>query len=309
MMNLMHWRLVVAVADHGNITRAAERVGMTQSGASQALALMEQTLGVQLFSRESRQTLPTAIGLPVIEQARVMLGALQTIRQTVDSVRPMLRGTIRLASFPMVLASFLPPLLRQFNRLYPGIEVVALEVSDDEVETLLAAGLVDVGVVLNPAPERNAGPLGRDEWVAVVPTGHSLALRGTEQGVTLQELTALPFVLATGGCSTNARSLAAEACLQLQDVRVEVREWSSAFTLVRENLGVTLVPEMTLPVDRQGLRVIAATTCRAGVFAGVACGADGVGSGAGAAGFAGGDFACLRSLNRFLCKKCQILAD
>ncbi|POA23297.1 MULTISPECIES: LysR family transcriptional regulator [unclassified Pseudomonas] len=257
MMNLMHWRLVVAVADHGNITRAAERVGMTQSGASQALALMEETLGVQLFSRESRQTLPTAIGLPVIEQARLMLGALQTIRQTVDSVRPMLRGTIRLASFPMVLASFLPPLLRQFNRLYPGIEVVALEVSDDEVETLLAAGLVDVGVVLNPAPERNAGPLGRDEWVAVVPAGHPLALRGTEQGVSLQELTALPFVLATGGCSTNARSLAAEAGLQLQDVRVEVREWSSAFTLVRENLGVTLVPEMTLPAERQGLRVIA----------------------------------------------------
>ncbi|UVK87171.1 LysR family transcriptional regulator [Pseudomonas sp. B21-051] len=257
MMNLMHWRLVVAVADHGNITRAAERVGMTQSGASQALALMEETLGVQLFSRESRQTLPTAIGLPVIEQARMMLGALQTIRQTVDSVRPMLRGTIRLASFPMVLASFLPPLLRQFNRLYPGIEVVALEVSDDEVETLLAAGLVDVGVVLNPAPERNAGPLGRDEWVAVVPAGHPLALRGIEQGVSLQELTALPFVLATGGCSTNARSLSAEAGLQLQDVRVEVREWSSAFTLVRENLGVTLVPEMTLPAERQGLRVIA----------------------------------------------------
>lgn len=256
MMNLMHWRLVVAVADHGNITRAAERVGMTQSGASQALALMEETLGVQLFSRESRQTLPTAIGLPVIEQARLMLGALETIRQTVDSVRPMLRGTIRLASFPMVLASFLPPLLRQFNRLYPGIEVVALEVSDDEVETLLAAGLVDVGVVLNPAPERNAGPLGRDEWVAVVPAGHPLALRGTEQGVSLQELTALPFVLATGGGSTNARSLAAEAGSQLQDVRVEVREWSSAFTLVRENLGVTLVPEMTLPAERQGLRVI-----------------------------------------------------
>ena len=257
MMNLMHWRLVVAVADHGNITRAAERVGMTQSGASQALALMEETLGVQLFSRESRQTLPTAIGLPVIEQARLMLGALETIRQTVDSVRPMLRGTIRLASFPMVLASFLPPLLRQFNRLYPGIEVVALEVSDDEVETLLAAGLVDVGVVLNPTPERNAGPLGRDEWVAVVPAGHPLALRGIEQGVSLPELAALPFVLATGGCSTNARSLAAEAGLQLQDVRVEVREWSSAFTLVRENLGVTLVPEMTLPAERQGLRVIA----------------------------------------------------
>lgn len=65
-----------------------------------------------------------------------------------------------------------------------------------------------------------------------------------------------PFIPATGGCSTNARSLATDAGLQLRDVRVEVREWSSAFTLVWENIGVTLVPEMTLPSHRQGLRVV-----------------------------------------------------
>jgi DNA-binding transcriptional LysR family regulator len=259
MMNLMHWRMVVAVADTGNITRAAERVGMTQSGASQALALIEDTLGVQLFSRENRQTLPTAIGLPVIEQARTMLGALENIRRTVDAARDVQRGSIRLASFPMVLATFLPPLLRQFNRLYPGIQVVALEVSDDEVETLLDAGLVDIGVVLNPAPGRSVGRLGRDAWVAVLPGGHPLARGGMENGISLGQLVAQPFVLATGGCSTNARSLAADAGLQLLDVRAEVREWSSAFTLVRENIGVTLVPEMTLPANRQGLRVVPLT--------------------------------------------------
>lgn len=256
MMNLTHWRMVVAVADTGNITRAAERVGMTQSGASQALALIEETLGVQLFNRENRQTLPTAIGLPVIEHARTMLGALENIRSSVDAAKGIQRGTIRLASFPMVLATFLPPLLRQFKRLYPGIEVVALEVSDDEVEALLDAGLVDVGVVLNPPSERNASHLGRDAWMAVVPGGHPLARRSNEVGITLAELAQEPFVLATGGCSTNARSLAADAGLQLRDVRVEVREWSSAFTLVRENIGVTLVPELTLPTHRQGLRVL-----------------------------------------------------
>ena len=52
------------------------------------------------------------------------------------------------------------------------------------------------------------------------------------------------------------RSLAEDAGLQLRDVQVEVREWSSAFTLVRENIGVTLVPEMTLPSQLQGLRVV-----------------------------------------------------
>lgn len=256
MMNLMHWRLLVAIADSGNITRAAEQVGMTQSGASQALALVEDTLGVQLFTRENRQTLPTAIGFQVLEQARLMLAALQAIRETAEQARPIQRGSIRLASFPMVLATFLPPLLRRFNQLYPGIQVLALEVSDDEVEALLAAGLTDVGVVLNPPAGGQARLLGLDSWVAVLPVGHALARRSNEQGLALAELVAQPFVLATGGCSVNARSLALDAGLALADVRVEVREWNSAFTLVREQVGVTLVPQSTLPDNRQGLRVL-----------------------------------------------------
>ncbi|MGC6370454.1 LysR family transcriptional regulator [Pseudomonas sp. K2I15] len=256
MMNLMHWRLLVAVADNGSITAASERVGMTQSAASQAMAAMEANLGAQLFVREARQTVPTALGLQVIEQARVMLGALQAIRTTVDEARPMLRGTIRIASFPMVLAVCLPPLLRRFNQLYPGIEVTALEVTDDEVSALLDANLIDLGVVLNPPSERSAAVLGRDSWVAVLPMAHVFSRRPAQATVTLEELVEQPFVLATGGCTVNARSLAQEAGLVLREVRVQVREWNSAFSLVREGVGVTLVPETTLPAQRHGLRVM-----------------------------------------------------
>ncbi|WLI05421.1 LysR family transcriptional regulator [Pseudomonas sp. FP597] len=259
MMNLMHWRLLVAVADHGSITAAAERVGMTQSAASQAMAGMEAALGAQLFTRAPRNTLPTALGLSVIEQARVMLNALQTIRSTVDQARPMLRGSLRIASFPKVLAKFLTPQLQRFAQLYPGIEVTSLEVTDNEVNTLLDAGLIDLGVVLNPAPERNASFLGRDLWLAVLPTNHPLAQRPAGASVSLEELFQQPFVLATGGCTANARSLGAEAGLALRDIRVQVREWSSAFSLVREGVGVTLVPEMTLPIQRLGLRVMPLT--------------------------------------------------
>ena len=256
MMNLMHWRLLVAIAECATITRAAEQVGMTQSGASQALAQMEDMLGVQLFVRESRQALPTAIGLQVLAQARVMLEALAEVRRQVDAARGIPQGSVRLAGFPMVLATFLPPLLRRFKQLYPGIEVVQLEVSDDEVETLLEAQLVDLGVVLNPAPERRSWLLGRDSWVAVLPEDHPWQA----STIDLETLLAQPFVLATGGCSVIARSLAAEAGIPLADVRVEVREWNSAFSLVRERLGVTLVPQSTLPVQREGLRVLELST-------------------------------------------------
>lgn len=254
MMNLTHWRLVLAVVDAGNITHAAAQVGMTQSGASQAIAQLEDTLGAPLFTRERRQTVPTALGLRVADEARAMLGALHRIQALSREARGDVGGTLRLASFPMVFSTVLPPVLRRFRQLHPEIDVVSLEATDDEVETLLAAGAVDVGVVLNAAPGRSVCPLGQDEWMAVLPAAHPLARAGS--AVALAELAVQPFVLATGGCSVHAQSLAADAGLAITDVRASVRDWASAFALVRDGLGVTLVPALTLPESRRGLRVM-----------------------------------------------------
>lgn len=254
MMNLTHWRLVLAVVDAGNITHAAAQVGMTQSGASQAIAQLEDTLGAPLFTRERRQTVPTALGLRVADEARAMLGALHRIQALSREARGAAGGTLRLASFPMVFSTVLPPVLRRFRQLHPEIDVVSLEATDDEVETLLAAGTVDVGIVLNAAPGRPVCPLGQDEWMAVLPAAHPLARAGS--AIALAELAVQPFVLATGGCSVHAQSLAADAGLAITDVRASVRDWASAFALVRDGLGVTLVPALTLPESRRGLRVM-----------------------------------------------------
>lgn len=258
MMNLMHWRLMLAVADAGNITHAAAEVGMTQSGASQAIANLEDMLGAPLFTRERRQTLPTALGLRVADEARTMLDALGRIQSIAQDARGVARSTLRLASFPMVFSTILPPVLRRFRQLHPAFEVVSLEASDDEVEALLAAGAVDAGVVLNPAPDRHVCPLGQDEWMAVLPAAHPLARAGN--AIYLAELAAQPFVLATGGCSVHAQSVAQDAGIAIADVRATVQDWSSAFTLVREGLGVSLVPALTLPDNRRGLRVLRLAT-------------------------------------------------
>ncbi|RBL87600.1 LysR family transcriptional regulator [Streptomyces cavourensis] len=253
MMNLIHWRLLLAVADAGNITHAARQVGMTQSGASQAIAQLEQQLGAPLFTRERRQSVPTALGLRVAQEARAMLASLGRIQTLAREASGTAGGVLRLASFPMVFSTILPPVLRRFRQLHPGIEVIALEASDSEVEDLLAAGTVDVGVVLNPPARRRTCPLGADDWVAVLPAAHPLALGAS---VPLAQLAAQPFVLATGGCTAHAGSVAADAGLALTDVRAQVMEWSSAFALVRDNVGVALVPELTLPENRRGLRVL-----------------------------------------------------
>jgi DNA-binding transcriptional LysR family regulator len=259
MMNLLHWRLLVAVADSGNISRGAERVGITQSGASQAIAQLEASLGFKVFTRERRRLGITALGEQVVEQARAMVARLDAIRALADDSRGLNGGRIRLASFPSVISKLLPGLLRGFQRRHPGIAVVALEGTDEEVEAWLGAGTVDLGVVLNPAPGRAAAILGHDAWVAVLPSGHPLGRRASAAGVTLGEVAAQPFILATGGCAVHGQSLVERAGLRLLDVRVTVRDWASACMLVREDMGVALVPESTLPEDQRGLRVMQLT--------------------------------------------------
>ncbi|HEY0586266.1 MAG TPA: LysR family transcriptional regulator [Pseudoduganella sp.] len=256
MMNLLHWRLLVAAADAGNFSLAAERVGITQSGASQAIAQLESGLGFQVFTREKRRIGVTELGEQVVEHARAMVARLDAIRMLADDSQGLKGGRIRLASFPSVISTLLPKLLRDFQRRHPGIELVALEGTDEEVEEWLEAGTVDLGVVLNPRPGRATLVLGRDAWMAVLPNDHPLGRRASASGVSLAELAGQPFILATGGCSMNGRSLVEQAGFCLSDVRVTVRDWASACALVREGMGVALVPESTLPQDQRGLRIM-----------------------------------------------------
>ncbi len=259
MMNLLHWRLLVAAAEASSISRAAECVGITQSGASQAIAQLEASLGFPVFIRERRHFSVTALGERVVAHARNMIAELDAIRDLANDSRGLSNGRIRLGSFPSVISTLLPALLRDFHRLHPGIDLVALEGSDEEVESWLEADTVELGVVLNPAPGRAEVVLGRDEWVAVLPAGHALARRASHGGVTLDELAAQPFILATGGCTVNGKSLVEQAGLHLSDVRVTVRDWISACMLVREAMGVAIIPQSALPEEQRGLRVLPLT--------------------------------------------------
>ncbi|EMW1142081.1 LysR family transcriptional regulator [Serratia marcescens] len=251
MHNLLHWRLLVAVADSGTITQAAAICGMTQSAASQAIAQLETMLSTRLLVRQPHNVVLTQSGLQIVAHARTMLEALRAIQQCAQQAGNAHAGKIRLASFPSAFSKLLPPLLRKFRRLYPDIELITLEGTDHEVESWLTSATADIGVVLNPAPERQCFPLGEDAWLAVVPSAHPLAR--ARRPVALDALSRLPFILATGGCDLNAQSLAQQSGLALADIRATVSDWQTALTLVREGTGVALMPASVIPPDALGV--------------------------------------------------------
>lgn len=255
MMNLSHWRLLLAVAAHENLTRAAAQVGITQSAASQAITQLEKSLGVTLMHRSRSAISLTDIGRQVVQQAQQMLDNLETIRLLTHHARGLNQGSIRLGCFPSVASVLLPDMLKQFAHDFPGVSISVVEGSDEEVEGWLSRAEVDLGVVLNPQPASAAIELGQDRWMALIPAHHRLA-RSHRVAITAHELHQQPFILATGGCKVNGESLMHAAGLQLTDVRIRVRDWASACALVKEGMGVALVPESTLPATLPGVFAI-----------------------------------------------------
>lgn len=251
-MNLTQLRSLIAIAETGSFTAAAESIGVTQSGMSQALAALEESLGLKLLTRQRHGTELTAFGEQALKHAQAAFAHIEAIRKEAAEVIGKESGSVRIAAFPSIFATLLPPLLRRFRALYPDIELVVLETDDREVEAWLEAGSIDLGVVLNPSPDSNAVLIGQDAWVAVLPMTHHL---GRHSSLSLTELVTEPFVLATGGCHTHAQTLAEAAGLSLTDVRMEVRDWTSAIALVKEGAGISIVPESTLPERRKGLRI------------------------------------------------------
>lgn len=257
-MNLTQLRTLVALADTGSLSRAAQRLSLSQSAVSQALAGLEDRLGVRLAIRQHRGMALTAAGERIVAHARASLDELEAIRHLARQAQGIERGRLAVAGFPSVFATLMPALLRRFATAHPGVRVVVLEGTDDEVVAWLEAGAVDLGVVVDDHTSAAcATTLHRDRWVAVLPAGHPLS-RPDDRRLTLDELAAQSFVLATGGCSRHARSVMARHGVSLSDVRIEVRDWSSAFALIAEGLGVSLVPALHLPPPgeaRRGLRI------------------------------------------------------
>src|SRR3954469_8703313 len=105
--DLTDLRLVLNVADAGNITQGAARSALALASASERIRNMEDELGAPLFERQRRGVIPTALGLTVIHHARLVTQQLEAMRGALGS----LRGRVRVLSNTAATLEFLPPLL------------------------------------------------------------------------------------------------------------------------------------------------------------------------------------------------------
>jgi DNA-binding transcriptional LysR family regulator len=251
-ITLAQLQAFATVAEVGSFTIASEVLGMTQSAVSHSIASLEKELRVSLLDRDRNGIFLTEIGKRVLVQAQEILFRVEQIRQETSAAVGLETGKVRLGSFPSVSARFLPGLLRQFRQRYPGIDVILLEGTDDEVLEWINSRAVDLGVVVLPVEDLEAIAIAQDEFLAVVSASHPLA-KLTQ--INIRQLAQDPFIISKAGCKPIIVKMFRQAKINPK-IQFEAIDLRTIFSMVQEGMGVTIVPEMSLPDHLTGLRIL-----------------------------------------------------
>jgi DNA-binding transcriptional LysR family regulator len=255
-MNLSQLEALVAISETGSFTEAADRVGITRSAVSHALASLEAELGVSLLERERGNTVPTGVGNCILRYARDILSNVESIQQESAAARGLQAGKLRIGMVSSVSAAISTGILRKFRQEYPAIELVTFEGTGREVEDWILNSVVDVGFILRQVEGIESQFIGCDEVRVVVPANHPLR---KQRVVNLEQLTHEPFIFPKMACDFLDSFQDAASQVKLQQ-RYEASETQTILAMIREGLGITLLPEMLLPSHLDGLHLLSLST-------------------------------------------------
>ena len=235
----------LVLAEQRNFTRAAALCHLSQPAFSALVKALEDTVGARLFDRTTRSVELTAEGRVLIDPARRLLrdadGALADVRD--HAARR--RGRVAIALLPSLAAGWLPPLLAQFHRQHPGIELDVADVLSDACIERVRAGSADFALASTrtATPELHTEEFCRDQFHLVCPRDHALARRRGR--IQLKDLAPHPIVHLARSSSVRQYVEAALYPMQLHTM-MELDQLSTVAGMVRAGLGITIVPSLTL---------------------------------------------------------------
>ena len=196
-MNMQKYQLLLTVVDMGSITRAAEHLNYTQSAVSQALLSLEREWGFQLLERSRTGVGLTPNAQAILPYLREICNSQQALEGAVSRIAGIQTGLIRIGAITSLSCQWLPPALKQFHLLHPGVRFDLRQGGYTDIEQLLGSGEIDVGFsVFRSLKQWDAFPLGEDRMLAVLPRDHKLA---QFEQVPLKLLGEEPFILLEEG--------------------------------------------------------------------------------------------------------------
>lgn len=176
-MEIRHLKLVKAIVEEGSIAKAVDKLHLTQSALSHQLKECEFQLGTKVFLRNNKKLVLTKAGEKLYQASNEILDILSNTQQEIKALISGATGEIRISTECYSSYHWLPSVLKQFQLLYPNIELkIVMEATHYPLQKL-QANVLDIAIVSDPVKDENISYslLFQDEMLMVVSENHSWA--------------------------------------------------------------------------------------------------------------------------------------
>lgn len=256
-MTLTELRYIVAVAREKHFGRAAEACFVSQPTLSVAVKKLEEELDVKIFERGSNEVSVTPLGEDIVRQAQSVIEQASAIKEIAKRGKDPLAGALRLGIIYTIGPYLLPDLVKHAIDLFPQMPLMLQENFTVKLLEMLRTGELDAAIMAEPFPDTGLAiaPLYDEPFVVAVPATHPLAKRTSISSTELKQETML--LLGTGHCF---RDHVLEVCPEFARFSSDAEgirksfEGSSLETIkhmVASGMGVTVVPQLSVPRDPQ----------------------------------------------------------
>lgn len=225
-----------------SISRAAEKLLLSQPSVSLQIKALERELGAQLFHRHGPRISLTHDGQRLLELARPLVEAIDSLEESFSSLRESAdRGVVNIAAGGSTIQYLLPPFVEKYTREHPQVDVRLHNVTGKAGLELLREGEVDfaIGPMFDTPPDITFHPIVTYEPMLITRPDHPLAKK---QRVTLKDVAGYPLILPPKNLSTHnvVESVFAEHKLA-HDVKLEVGGYDVIKRYVELGLGISIV--------------------------------------------------------------------
>ncbi len=252
-ISLRQLRYFEALAAHGHFGRAAEACAISQPALSLQIKELEETLGAPLVERGPRQIKLTMLGEMLVLRARNILLAVEEVGELARTASKEISGPLRLGMIPTIAPYLFPDTIHALRKQFTNLELIPRESKTKTLVEELKAGRLDLAIMALPLsdPALHKMALFDEEFLLVRPASHKS--RPAPRLDKLHEASLL--LLEEGHCF---RDQALDICNIDPTGSTSLMEGNSLSTLVQmvdAEIGLSLIPEMALPIETRSAQV------------------------------------------------------
>ena len=253
-MTITQLSYVLAVAEHQNFTKAAEKCFVTQPTLSMQIQKLEDQLDILIFDRSKKPIELTEVGKKIVNQARNIVNESHRIQDIVDQQKGFIGGEFKLGIIPTVMPTLLPMFLKNFIKKYPKVKLKIEELTTEEIITRINDGHLDAAIAATPLENDSIKErvLYFEPFMAYIPQNHRLNSKKTisTDDLDIEDM----LLLEDGHCFRDGVINLCRAFKDQNDEHFQL-ESGSIETLVKlsnEGLGMTLLPYLhTLDINEK----------------------------------------------------------